>query len=159
MTALQKAMIAEARKQHGEIQPCATKENLEECFFLMANSSVSIQQIMGLTGYQYARELLKEDMAPVYRELKQQYQLLDSQRPGRQWVMKCPYHLWYLDDLLKAVEDNNRYGNAKAELEASGNITLESIREFAETGVDYISIGALTKHVRAIDFSMLFRID
>ncbi len=80
-------------------------ENLEECFFLMANSAANLQQIMGLTGYQYYRELLKEDMAPVYRELKQQYQLLDSQRPGEQWVMKCPFHLWFLDDLLKAFPD------------------------------------------------------
>ena len=40
------------------------------------------------------------------------------------------------------------------ELEASGDITLETIRKVAETGVDYISIGALTKHVQAIDLSM-----
>ncbi len=42
-------------------------------------------------------------------------------------------------------------------LEASGNIMLSNIREIAETGVDYISIGALTKHIQAIDLSM--RID
>lgn len=40
------------------------------------------------------------------------------------------------------------------ELEASGNISLANIRTIAETGVDYISIGALTKHVNAIDLSM-----
>jgi len=40
------------------------------------------------------------------------------------------------------------------ELEASGDITLENIREIAETGVDFISIGALTKHIKAIDLSM-----
>jgi nicotinate-nucleotide pyrophosphorylase (carboxylating) len=42
------------------------------------------------------------------------------------------------------------------ELEASGNITLENIREIAECGVDYISIGALTKHIQAIDYSLRF---
>jgi nicotinate-nucleotide pyrophosphorylase (carboxylating) len=41
-------------------------------------------------------------------------------------------------------------------LEASGNVDKETLIEIAETGVDYISIGALTKHCRAIDFSMLF---
>jgi nicotinate-nucleotide pyrophosphorylase (carboxylating) len=46
-----------------------------------------------------------------------------------------------------------------AELEASGNVTLDTIREIAETGVDYISTGALTKNIRAADLSMLFRID
>lgn len=48
---------------------------------------------------------------------------------------------------------------ADVELEASGNITLETIREVAETGVDYISVGALSKHLRAIDFSLLFDLD
>ncbi len=42
----------------------------------------------------------------------------------------------------------------RAKLEASGNITDETLVSFAQTGVDYISIGALTKHCRAIDLSM-----
>lgn len=42
----------------------------------------------------------------------------------------------------------------KARTEASGNITLESIRAIAETGVDFISTGAITKHIQAIDLSM-----
>ncbi len=45
----------------------------------------------------------------------------------------------------------------KARLEVSGNVTKETIREFAETGVDFISVGALTKHIRALDLSMRFR--
>jgi len=45
----------------------------------------------------------------------------------------------------------------RAKLEASGDITLETIRSVAATGVDYISIGALTKHLRATDLSMRFR--
>jgi nicotinate-nucleotide pyrophosphorylase (carboxylating) len=45
----------------------------------------------------------------------------------------------------------------KAQLEVSGNVTKETIREFAETGVDFISVGALTKHIRALDLSMRFR--
>jgi nicotinate-nucleotide pyrophosphorylase (carboxylating) len=44
----------------------------------------------------------------------------------------------------------------RARLESSGNVTLETIREVAETGVDDISVGALTKHVRAVDLSMRF---
>jgi nicotinate-nucleotide pyrophosphorylase (carboxylating) len=42
----------------------------------------------------------------------------------------------------------------RAELEASGGITLDGLREYAETGVDYVSIGALTKDIHAIDLSM-----
>lgn len=44
----------------------------------------------------------------------------------------------------------------RAELEASGGITLETVRAIAETGVDRISIGALTKDIEAVDFSMRF---
>jgi nicotinate-nucleotide pyrophosphorylase (carboxylating) len=64
-----------------------------------------------------------------------------------------------LQQLGEAVETNRGYGYAAAELEASGDVTLETIRAIAETGVDYISTGALTKNVRAVDLSMLFRID
>jgi nicotinate-nucleotide pyrophosphorylase (carboxylating) len=41
-------------------------------------------------------------------------------------------------------------------LEVSGSVNLERVRAIAETGVDCISIGALTKHIRAIDLSMRF---
>jgi len=64
-----------------------------------------------------------------------------------------------LDDLREAVAINAGYGFLGAELEASGNVGLDTIRAIAETGVDYISTGAITKNVRAIDLSMLFRID
>lgn len=64
-----------------------------------------------------------------------------------------------LEDLREAVAINSSRESAAAELEASGNITLQTIRDIAETGVDYISTGAITKHIIASDFSMLFRID
>lgn len=64
-----------------------------------------------------------------------------------------------LDALREAVRINAGYGYARAELEASGNVTLDTVREIAETGVDYISTGAITKNIRAVDLSMLFRID
>ncbi|MEX6157389.1 carboxylating nicotinate-nucleotide diphosphorylase [Providencia manganoxydans] len=44
----------------------------------------------------------------------------------------------------------------KAALEVSGDVTLETIKEFAETGVDFVSVGALTKHIKAMDLSMRF---
>ena len=64
-----------------------------------------------------------------------------------------------LDELRQAVATNQAYGYLAAELEASGNVTLESIGAIAATGVDYISCGALTKNIDAVDLSMLFRID
>ncbi|CCN70666.1 carboxylating nicotinate-nucleotide diphosphorylase [Vibrio nigripulchritudo] len=57
------------------------------------------------------------------------------------------------DMMREAVKINN----GKAALENSGNVTLETIREYAETGVDYISVGALTKHLKSMDLSMRFQ--
>ena len=62
-----------------------------------------------------------------------------------------------LDGLRAAVAENRRLGKPPAELEASGGLTLDELRAVAETGVDYISTGAITKHVRAADLSMRFR--
>jgi nicotinate-nucleotide pyrophosphorylase (carboxylating) len=59
-------------------------------------------------------------------------------------------------DMQEAVNINRARRGKKVELEASGNVTLDTLRSIAETGVDYISSGALTKHVRAIDLSMRF---
>jgi nicotinate-nucleotide pyrophosphorylase (carboxylating) len=53
-------------------------------------------------------------------------------------------------ELKKAV----KHAGSRVELEASGGITLENIAAFAETGVDFISVGALTKHLRSVDLSM-----
>jgi nicotinate-nucleotide pyrophosphorylase (carboxylating) len=55
-----------------------------------------------------------------------------------------------LDGLREAV----RLAGGRVELEASGNVTLDTLRPIAETGVDFISIGALTKDCEALDLSM-----
>ena len=57
-----------------------------------------------------------------------------------------------LEETKQAVALNNQH----IQLESSGNITKESLVKLAECGVDFISIGALTKHLRAIDFSLRF---
>lgn len=55
-----------------------------------------------------------------------------------------------LDELVQAVAEVD----GRVPLEVSGGVNLDRVRAIAETGVDFISIGALTKHVRAIDLSM-----
>ncbi len=60
------------------------------------------------------------------------------------------------EDLAKAVKLKIARKGYNVQLEASGNVTLETIRDIAGTGVDFISIGGLTKHLRAIDLSMRF---
>ena len=55
-------------------------------------------------------------------------------------------------DVIKAVE----LANGKIKLEVSGNITMDNISQYAQLGVDFISSGSITKHIQAVDFSMLF---
>ena len=61
-----------------------------------------------------------------------------------------------LDDMRAAVALRNAHGAKRQELEASGSVNAATLRAVAETGVELVSIGAITKHVRAIDFSMRF---
>ena len=63
-----------------------------------------------------------------------------------------------LEQLREAVRlsREHRARGGKTLIEYSGSANLDNIRELAETGVDRISIGAITKHVRAVDLSMRF---
>ncbi|HEY7866504.1 MAG TPA: carboxylating nicotinate-nucleotide diphosphorylase [Psychromonas sp.] len=58
--------------------------------------------------------------------------------------------------MLEAVAINAENPDSTAKLEVSGNVNSKTILPYAKTGVDYISVGALTKHVHAIDLSMRF---
>lgn len=89
----------------------------------------------------------QQSSAPVEVEVESlaEFQQALAARPDRIMLDNLS-----LDDMRAAVAINNR----AVELEASGNITLENIRSVAETGVDFISIGALTKNIKVIDLSM-----
>jgi len=57
--------------------------------------------------------------------------------------------------MIEAVQ----FTAGRVPLEVSGNVELDTIADFAHTGVDFISVGALTKHVRAVDLSLRLRLD
>jgi len=62
-----------------------------------------------------------------------------------------------LDNMsLLKLREAVAFTQGRATLEASGNVNLDTVRDIAKTGVDFISVGSLTKHVRAIDLSMRF---
>ena len=87
---------------------------------------------------------------PVEVEVESEAELEQALAAGANRIM--------LDNFsLKALHDAVAHTAGRAELEASGNVTNETLVTIAETGVDFISIGALTKNVRALDLSM--RID
>jgi nicotinate-nucleotide pyrophosphorylase (carboxylating) len=82
-------------------------------------------------------------------EVEDLQQLGEALRAGAQRALLDNFSL---NGLKSAVE----HYKGRIELEASGGIDLESVRAVAETGVDFISTGAITKSVQAIDFSMRF---
>jgi len=87
---------------------------------------------------------------PVEIEVENEVELDQALTAGADRIM--------LDNFtLEALRDAVAHTAGRAELEASGNVTDETLVAIAATGVDFISIGALTKHVKALDMSM--RID
>lgn len=91
----------------------------------------------------------KEKNVPVEVEVENLAQLEEALTAGCDSALLDNFTL---DDLREAV----KLARGRIKLEASGGIDKANIRSVAETGVDFISIGSLTKHLRAIDFSMRF---
>jgi nicotinate-nucleotide pyrophosphorylase (carboxylating) len=89
---------------------------------------------------------------PVEVETENLDELRQALEAGADIVMLDDYSL---EDMRAAVAINHAH-ERRAKLEASGSVDLARLRAIAETGVDYISVGGLTKHVRAIDLSMRF---
>ena len=87
---------------------------------------------------------------PIEIEVEDLQQLREALAAGADSLLLDNFDL---DTLRKAVD----YTRGRATLEASGGITLENVRAIAETGVDFISVGVLTKNVCSVDLSMRFQ--
>lgn len=87
---------------------------------------------------------------PVEVEVESLDELTQALAAGADIVMLDNFTVEQMREAVKQTDGS-------ALLEVSGNVTDETLRIFAETGVDYISVGALTKHVRALDLSMRFK--
>ncbi len=86
---------------------------------------------------------------PIQIEVETLAQLDDALNAGAKLILLDNFSP---EDMRLAVERTAK----RAELEASGGITLANVRLIAETGVDRISIGTLTKDIKAVDLSMRF---
>lgn len=91
----------------------------------------------------------KKQGVPIQTEVENLAELEEALAAGTDSVLLDNFNL---DELRQAVAINK----SRVPLEASGSVDKGKLRPIAETGVDFISIGSLTKHVRAIDFSMRF---
>ncbi|WP_065204663.1 carboxylating nicotinate-nucleotide diphosphorylase [Shewanella woodyi] len=97
-----------------------------------------------------ARELQPDKLVEV--EVESILELQQALEAGSDIIMLDNFDVTMM---IAAVELNKRLPDSQqAKLEVSGNVTLETIGDFAKTGVDYISVGALTKHVKALDLSL-----
>ena len=120
----------------------------------------------------YDAYLIKENHIMACGGIKQAITTANQQHPER-WVEVEVENIDELNQALNAgaqrvMLDNftipmmleavaiNKNNTVQADLEVSGNVDNTTILKYAETGVDYISVGALTKHVQAIDLSMRF---
>jgi nicotinate-nucleotide pyrophosphorylase (carboxylating) len=90
------------------------------------------------------------DPVPVEVETESLAELSQALAAGADFIMLDEFPL---AELRQGVEMNRAHAR-RAQLEASGSITLDNVREIAATGVDFISIGSITKHVRAVDLSL-----
>lgn len=95
-----------------------------------------------------ALEQARDTHRHIEIEVENEEQLREALEAGANAIMLDNFTL---DQIRRAVQLNN----GRARLEISGGVDETGLRELAETGVDFISVGALTKNVRAVDFSML----
>ena len=118
---------------------------LYDAFLIKENHIAAAGSIEGAINR--ARAFNTEAMVEV--EVENQEELEQALEAGADRILLDNFSV---DAIRQAVTLTGQ----RAKLEASGGITLETLRQYAETGVDYISIGTLTKDIHAIDFSMRF---
>ncbi|QTF07136.1 carboxylating nicotinate-nucleotide diphosphorylase [Brenneria izadpanahii] len=118
---------------------------LSDAFLIKENHIVAAGSIKQAVEKAFS---LRSDV-PVEVEVESLDELQQALDAGADIIMLDNFSL---DKIREAV----KIAQGRALLEISGNVTIETLRDYAETGVDYISVGALTKHVRALDLSMRF---
>ncbi len=119
---------------------------LADAFLIKENHIIAAGSIANAVENAVA---LRADV-PVEVEVESLDELRQALEAGADIIMLDNFSL---ADMRRAVAATGQ----RALLEVSGNVTLDTLHECAATGVDYISVGALTKHIRALDLSMRFQ--
>ncbi|MFE8101694.1 carboxylating nicotinate-nucleotide diphosphorylase [Brenneria goodwinii] len=118
---------------------------LSDAFLIKENHIIAAGSIKQAVEKAFS---LRNDV-PIEVEVESLDELQQALDAGADIIMLDNFSL---DNIREAV----KITQGRSLLEISGNVTRETLRDYAETGVDYISVGALTKHVRALDLSMRF---
>lgn len=98
----------------------------------------------------------KDESIKIEVECKSYEELLEAVYTPVDIIMLDNMDLAEIERSVKMIRETNTENGKSIRIEVSGNINLDTVRDVAETGVDYISIGALTHTVRNHDFSLLF---
>lgn len=93
---------------------------------------------------------------PVEVEVESLDELQQALEAGADIIMLDNFTIPMMREAV-TMRDEHAKTQSSAQLEVSGNVTLETLRSYAETGIDFISVGALTKHITALDLSMRFK--
>ncbi|EKN3565170.1 carboxylating nicotinate-nucleotide diphosphorylase [Yersinia enterocolitica] len=93
---------------------------------------------------------------PVEVEVESLDELQQALEAGADIIMLDNFTIPMMHEAVN-MRDELAKTQSSAQLEVSGNVTLETLRSYAETGIDFISVGALTKHITALDLSMRFK--
>ncbi|CQH14163.1 carboxylating nicotinate-nucleotide diphosphorylase [Yersinia enterocolitica] len=93
---------------------------------------------------------------PVEVEVESLDELQQALEAGADIIMLDNFTIPMMREAVN-MRDELAKTQSSAQLEVSGNVTLETLRSYAETGIDFISVGALTKHITALDLSMRFK--
>ncbi len=128
---------------------------LKENHFALAGNGVSPAGYRATVEQAVAAEAARGGGGPVIVEVRDLAEALAAFDGGADILLLDNMTLAQLREVVARVGERNASTGRQVLLEASGGVTLETLRQIAETGVDRISVGALTHSVPAIDLSML----
>jgi nicotinate-nucleotide pyrophosphorylase (carboxylating) len=93
---------------------------------------------------------------PIEVEVETIAQLDEAVQAGAELVLVDNFSIPMLNKAVARNSDHKKYNRGQAKVEASGGITWENARSIADTGVDYLAVGTLTKDLESVDLSMRF---
>lgn len=137
-TALKYAVLCGGANNH--------RIGLSDAFLIKENHIIATGSIAAAINQ--ARQVCAD--VPIEVEVESLEELQHALNAGADIVMLDNFTLPEIRDAVTLAKNLTL-------LEVSGNVTLDTLRSYAETGVDYISVGALTKHLKALDLSMRFQ--
>lgn len=127
---------------------------IKENHIMAAGSITAAVQQAQLVANQRSQETGQP--VPIEVEVESIEEMDEAILAGAELVLVDNFSIPLLNKAATLNKNHLRYNRSKAKVEASGGITWENARSIADTGVDYIAVGTLTKDLKSVDLSMRF---